>query len=169
VDAPAPERIESKNPLPLTLGVPSFSTGNDLEGIGGWLILVAIGLAIAPFMLMKGIYIDLHVFYGGQFQVGLALKPGLAALILFEAVSNSVFLLGLIALNVLFYRKQRTFPACMITYLAFNCAVILFDHVGALHYSPHTSATAALRSVIGTLVWIPYYLRSERVKVTFKN
>lgn len=164
---PLPPQIETTDPSPQAFGVPSFSTGSDLEGIGGWLILVALGLAAGPFLLVRGIYTDLHFLYGGQFQSGLARYPGLVALILFEAVSNSIFLLGLIALNFLFYRKKRTFPGWMITYLAFNCSIILIDHLGALRYSPHTASTALVRSIVGVLIWIPYYLRSERVKVTF--
>lgn len=146
-----------------------FSTGSDLEGIGGWLVLVAAGLAMGPFILLNGIYTDLRVFYGAQFQAGLARYPGLAALVLFEAVSNSIFLLSLILLNVLFYRKKRAFPGWMIAYLAFNCAVIVIDHIAALLYAPHAQMFAVLRSVVGSLVWIPYYLRSERVKMTFVN
>lgn len=169
IDAPAATPIESPDAPPLTLGVPMFSTGSDLEGIGGWLILVAIGLGVGPFILLNGIYSDLRVFYGAQFQAGLAPHPGLAAFILFEAVSNSVFLLALIALNFLFYRKKKSFPGWMIAYMAFNCAVVVVDHLIALRYNSHAGPIAALRSVMGTLVWIPYYLRSERVKVTFIN
>jgi Protein of unknown function (DUF2569) len=169
IDSPAATNIESPDVPPPALGVPTFSSGNDLEGIGGWLILVALGLGIGPFVLLNGVYSDLRVFYGAQFQADLAPYPGLATFILFETVSNSVFLLALIALNILFYRKKKSFPGWMIAYLAFNCAVIVVDHLVSLRYNSHASPSAAIRSVVGTLVWIPYYVRSERVKVTFIN
>ncbi len=167
LEAPAATPIEPLAVPPPAFDVPIFSTGRDLEGIGGWLILVALGLGIGPFVLLNGIYSDLRVFYGAQFQAGLAPYPGLATFILFEAVSNSVFLLALIALNILFYRKKKSFPGWMIAYLAFNCVVILVDHLVSLRYNSHAAPNAAIRSVVGTLVWIPYYLRSERVKLTF--
>ena len=87
--------------------------------------------------------------------------------LLFEAVSNTIFLFALIVLNVMFYGKKRAFPRLMIAYLAFNCVVILIDHFGALRYNPHAGSLAVLRSVVGTFVWIPYYVVSERVKATF--
>jgi hypothetical protein len=146
-----------------------FSTGSDLEGIGGWLILVAIGLGVAPFILFKGIYSDLLVLYGDQFQVGLSQKPGLAALVLFESVSNSIFLIAMLSLNVLFYRKKRAFPGWMIAYLAINSALILIDNIFALRYSPQAQMSGVIRTVVVSLIWIPYYLHSERVKVTFVN
>lgn len=150
-------------------GVPTFSTGSDLEGIGGWLVLVAVGLAIGPFILMNGIFRDLHILYGAQFQAGLTRLPGLASLILFEAASNSIFLCSLVALNILFYRKKKAFPGWMIAYLAINCAVILIDHFAATRYAPHAQISGVVRSIVVSLVWIPYYLRSERVKATFVN
>src|ERR1700689_4309791 len=82
--APAPEATPA--PVPF---VPTFAMDPDLEGIGGWLILVAIGLAVAPFRSMHGIYVDLHVLYGSKFQYALSLHHGLAGLILYEAVTNS--------------------------------------------------------------------------------
>ncbi len=165
VAAPPPPSTETAVPY----GVPTFSTGSDLEGIGGWLILVALGLAVAPFNLLKGIYADLRILYSPQYQVGLSMKPGLASLILFEAVSNSVFFLALIVLNFFFYRKKKAFPGWMITYLAFNCAVILLDHVAVLRYNHSSQMLTVVRSLVVSLVWIPYYLRSERVKATFVN
>jgi hypothetical protein len=161
------EPVQSNETLPQSSGIPTFSTGNDLEGIGGWLILVALGLAVSPFILINGIVKDLHVLYGAQFQTGLARLPGLASLILFEAASNSIFLFGLIALNVLFYRKKKAFPGWMIAYLSINCAVILIDHFVAMHYTPHSQMLSVIRTIIGAGVWIPYYLVSERVKITF--
>jgi hypothetical protein len=167
VSVPEPAPIQAQDSSPEQSWAPTFSTGNDLEGIGGWLILVAIGLAIGPFTLLYGVFTDLQVFFGARFQAGLAHLPGLTSLILFEAVSNTIFLFALIVLNVMFYGKKRAFPRLMIAYLAFNCVVILIDHFGALRYNPHAGSLAVLRSVVGTFVWIPYYVVSERVKATF--
>ncbi len=147
--------------------VPTFSFEPGLEGIGGWLILVAIGLAIAPLRSIYGIFIDLHVLYGGQFQSFLDARPGFAGLLLYELVTNTVFLIALALLNVLFYRKNSSFPWVMIGFLASSATAVLIDDVVTRHYLPSHLPIAALQGIVVCAVWIPYYLRSRRVKATF--
>jgi hypothetical protein len=147
--------------------VPSFSMGKDLEGLGGWLILVAIGLALSPLSCVHGMIVDLRVLYGSSYQIHLSAHPGLAALVLYEAATNTIFLVAIVALNLLFYLKKKAFPFWMISYLACHLVLILFDHIAALRFYPHSSPTSLLESLVGTAIWIPYYLRSERVKATF--
>jgi hypothetical protein len=146
---------------------PRFSSGSDLEGIGGWLILVAIGLAVMPLRSIHGIYTSLQIMYGVKYQNWLSMYAGLAGLILFEAVTNTVYLIALIALNILFYGKRRQFPGLMITYLAMHLGLNIIDHVAALHFFPHHSVLALVQTAAYVAVWIPYYITSERVKVTF--
>ena len=88
-------------PAQPVIASPMFSTGSDLNGIGGWLILVAIGLAISPFIMMHGVYTDLRILTGDRYQAGLALRPGLAGLVMFEAITNTLFLAAVVCLNVL--------------------------------------------------------------------
>jgi hypothetical protein len=147
----------------------AISPRSDLQGIGGWLILVAIGLAFSPFQCLHGVYVDLRVLYGVGFQLGLASQPGLAFLVLFEAATNSIFLIGLIGLNLLFYRKKRAFPVWMIAYLAIHMGLILIDEVLAMLFGSHAGLSAVAGGVIQAAIWIPYLLKSERVKATFVN
>ena len=149
------------------LAVPMFATGNDLEGIGGWLILVAVGLGIGPLVSLSGVIRDLLMLYGAKYQNVLAARPGIAGLVLYEAVTNSIFLVALVALNILFYKKKRSFPSLMITFLASQLAFVLIDHLAARALQPSTGLAGVFRSLAGAVIWIPYYLRSERVKATF--
>ena len=100
------------------LSTPTFATDSDLKGIGGWLIVHAIGLGIAPFVSLVAVYTDLRILNAASYQAGLNARPSLAVLILFEASTNFIMLLGLIALNVLFYRTRRSFPRWIITAIA---------------------------------------------------
>ncbi len=145
-----------------------FTVRSDLNGIGGWLILVALGLAIVPFNSLHGMYRDFRLLFGGSRAV-LESFHGLAALILFEAITNTIFFFSLIGLNILFYRKSKAFPGWMITFLCGQLLVVLVDHLAAMRFSPSANAISLLRSFVGAALWIPYYMRSIRVKETFVN
>jgi len=157
---------ESQGTVP---AAPMFATGTDLEGIRGWLILVAVGLGIGPLVSLSGAIRDLLLLYGAKYQSTLAARPGVAGLVLYEAVTNSIFFVALVALNFLFYKKRKSFPALMITFLGSQLALVLIDHLAARALQPSTGLAGVLRSLVGAVIWIPYYLRSERVKATFVN
>jgi len=156
-------------PIASTIAPPMFATDTDLEGIGGWLIPTVIALALGPLIALRGIYTDLHVLYGSVFQTHLASRPGIALLILFEAATNAIFLIALIGLNVLFYRTRRSFPGWMIAYLIVALCVTLLDHLFTLHFYPAVKWTAVFQRLVGALIWVPYFLQSQRVKQTFVN
>lgn len=150
------------------MGRPAFTTDIGLKGIGGWLIVHAIGLAIAPFVCLAGVVSDLRILNGAAYQAGLQAKPTVALLVLFEASTNVIMFLALIALNVLFYRKRRSFPRWIITFFVAAFAVTLCDHVWAAHFLPTTWA-AVLQRFVAAAIWIPYFLQSRRVEQTFVN
>ena len=152
----------------------SFDHRNDLEGIGGWLILPAIGLAVAPFIALHGIFIvDMPVLTGSRYQAYLSDHPRFVGLLIFEIMVNSFFLLGSLGLNFLLYKKKRIFPKCIIGYLAIQLCLILADHLGVIALLPSADSSGGLKDVFrafsGAAIWIPYFLTSQRVKATFVN
>lgn len=170
--AAQPMPVENADPHSASDAPPIFQAalltgGTHLEGIGGWLILVAIGLAVGPFSCLHGLYIDLRVLYLSQYQIAFAGRSGLLLLVLFEAATNTIFVIALVALNLLFYRKRKLFPGGMIVYLSGHLVLVLSDHLGAMHYNVHTSAVDVVRGTVSAAIWIPYFLVSERVKATF--
>jgi Protein of unknown function (DUF2569) len=146
---------------------PMFAFTNDLEGIGGWLILVAIGLAVGPFFRIHGVNTDLRFLFTDRYQAALHTRPGMQVLFFYELVSNSFFLILYLLLNVLFYAKRRIFPSFMIFNLAAAFVVLLIDHIWATHYSPRTTWLHVIQSLIPACIWIPYFFASSRVKQTF--
>ena len=159
-------------PLPQEITPPSFAMTEDLQGISGWLILVAIGLVVAPFvMLYTVVTVNIPFLYQAKHQTFLANHPALAALLLFEVVSNTVFILCVAALNYLFFTRRKGFPAYFILYMAVHFLVLLIDTLVAHALAPtaklDSSFASLARTLVSGLVWIPYMLVSRRVKLTF--
>ena len=147
----------------------------DLEGLSGWLILVGIGLVVSPFMILSStLGTHLPILIGAQHREFLRTHPGLHALIAFVAITNLVFVAVLAALNYLFFTKKRSFPTFIILYFVFHLIVIVADPVlghillPSIALSTSTISNIA-RALAGAALWVPYFLCSRRVKVTFVN
>ncbi|WP_045521337.1 DUF2569 domain-containing protein [Neobacillus niacini] len=96
--------------------------------------------------------------------------------VIYEVALNIFTMIFSICLLVLMLRKSRRFPALMIFY--FISAVILHSidsFIGNLIYSDLPNLAqgeipyieGVLRAVVQAAVWVPYFIRSKRVKVTF--
>lgn len=150
-----------------------------LEGIGGWLILVAIGLMITPIRVAFGLFNDVFpAFTGGAWEKlttagSPAYHPLWAPLLITETAGNILFILFSLAILFFFFRKKRGTPLLMIIFLLSNLAFVAVDHLMAMKIPvvaamPDESTPAEIiRLAIACAVWVPYFLRSKRVKNTF--
>lgn len=174
------ETFESDTPLAMSVDGPTFTPmllddDRHLEGIGGWLILVALGVVLTPVtLLFSMVKTYLPLFTTPHIWEILQTQPRLHALVMFEAASNIIFFLISLALLYLFFQKKRSFPTFYIIFLVLHAVVLVADLVFAYIIVPNATMSpqlmaAALRSVVGAMVWIPYMLLSRRVKVTFVN
>jgi hypothetical protein len=171
-EASAPQEavVSAAAPVPQPAEyTPAFRMDNDLTGIGGWLILVAIGLGIGPLVRLFGIVTDSQLLFNGRFQAAMQLKPGLEAIVFYELVTNSFFLVYILMLNFLFYSKRRSFPMFMIFLLAAQFVTMLIDHLWASRFSPSSQVFSVLQALVAAAIWIPYFLNSIRVEQTFVN
>lgn len=167
-DIAAPS-IEPAGPIATYSNLQTTSNGGDLEGIGGWLVLVAIGLAIAPFTCLHGLFTDLRALFGANYSGLFSSGPGIAILFLFETATNTVFLVAALVLNVMFYRKKRGIPVWMSTYLIAHFVAILIDQVGSQLLLGHSHPGEITNSFLGMAIWVPYLVRSRRVEATFTH
>ena len=161
--------LQSAAPNAAAVSVPAFTTDTDLVGIGGWLIPHVLGLAIAPLFCMTAIFQDFRVLADPRLQAGLAARPGIATLLLFEGSTNVIMLMALIGLNVLFYRTRRSFPRLMITFLIGAFILTLVDHLWTMRFHSSITWTGVFQRLVAALIWVPYFLRSRRVEQTFVN
>ncbi len=153
--------------------------GQQPTGVGGWLVLVAIGLVLAPFRILFQLAQDiLPVFTNGAWEIltdpaSASFHPLWAPLIVFELVGSVVFVAASIAALVLFARRSPLFPRAMVWYYLSNLGFIAADFF-ALDLIPAVAGTQdsvasqdLLRSMLATAIWVPYMYRSRRVKNTF--
>ena len=148
----------------------------NLQGIGGWLILVAIGLCIAPISLIIQLaqgasgWFSAQVWQATTMPSGNAYHPLFAPLLLFELMAN-IATLGIIGLTLsLFFARRREFPNVYIFLLICRMAILLIDEmVGAKipAIAAGVDSKALLQTLVAIMIWCPYMLISKRVKSTF--
>ncbi|WP_180147269.1 DUF2569 domain-containing protein [Desulfoluna butyratoxydans] len=151
----------------------------DLEGLGGWLILVGIGIILCP---LRGIAFILptyvKLFTNGSWEMlttpGTEAYNSLWAPILIGEISINVAMIlvwGFIAF--LFFSKKENFPKWYIGIILFTTAFILADAFSIKLVMPDEpifdpdTVKEFSRSLIVTFIWVPYMLTSKRVKATF--
>jgi hypothetical protein len=154
-------------------------TTDEKKGLGGWLILVGIGLVIAPLRLLYT-YVPLYqpIFTDGTWEAlttagSQAYDPLWQPLLTGEIAFNISMLVASLGLLYLFFTKHHRFP---LVYIAISAISIIFIPLDAWACSfvlpnepildPQTTKDFA-RALIAGLIWIPYMLLSERVKATF--
>ena len=148
-------------------------------GLGGWLVLVALGLILNPIRLL----VFLVQTYPPIFQTGAweaLTTPGSesyhqlwAPLLIFEVAGNIAVIVASLALLVLFFRRSRHFPKLFVAFALINLVFVILDAwLGSLvitdepMFDPVTARELG-RSLIAVLVWVPYMFRSRRVRNTF--
>lgn len=155
---------------------PDGARDGSLDGIGGWLLLLAVGLTLRPFVfgaqllqLADAVSIDKWAAlttYGSSHYNALW-----APLLLFELAVNSMQLVFSLLLLVLFFRRRSSFPRAAILIL-FASVVLVMGDLMLASLLPTISTTSediarVVRTALGAIIWSAYLLRSRRVKSTF--
>ncbi len=149
---------------------------NDLNGIGGWLILPAIGIIVQPFVIGASLYQSSSSYSASTWQNltgNDAVSPYLIPWLLFELVGNIGLLVVSIGLLVLFVRKRTSVPMVYLGYSVFTVIFLGLDLIVASliqieDAAPSTRENAELlRAMVVTVLWGSYFMLSERVKATF--
>jgi len=145
------------------------------EGIGGWLILIVIGLIVTPFRLGYEVIMNMVPLISSPNILALN-SPDLTNLIYFEIFGNLIFALYSILLLFLLFSKNKLFPKLLIFYFVTNFAFIMLDLFLASQISviQHTETDASVikeifKSSFNLIIWVPYLILSKRVKNTFVN
>jgi hypothetical protein len=149
------------------------------RGIGGWLVLPAIGLTISPFFQLFGLLTDvLPAFEKPTWEAltipgGELYHPSTAALLSFEVAANICLIVFSVYLIYLFWNKSRQTPDLMVMWIAATALVIAIDTLWSMQI-PFIADNMdpsffkdMIRSLVAAAIWIPYFMFSKRVKNTF--
>ncbi|MCP9495012.1 MAG: DUF2569 domain-containing protein [Pyrinomonadaceae bacterium MAG19_C2-C3] len=152
---------------------------NTSEGIGGWLILVAIGVVISPLRLLAftvGTYPE--IFSSGAWQIlttpsSEAYNPMWAPFLVGEILINTGLILASLYMAYLFFSKKTNFPKWYIGIACFSLVFVIIDAFAMKLVMPDEpifdsdTIKELLRSLFAVIIWVPYMLVSKRVKATF--
>ncbi|MDG0813776.1 DUF2569 domain-containing protein [Cohnella rhizosphaerae] len=151
----------------------------ELSGLGGWLILIQIGLYLTLIQLVIQIVQFTIPSFDSEMWDALTSKEAdfyhalWKPTILLEAVFN----LGMFAFTVIclamMYMRNRLFPKLMIVYYSVSLLIGIVDYALVQAISTDmeldldNSLRDTFRGVVTCAIWIPYFLRSKRVAHTF--
>ena len=150
-----------------------------VSGLGGWLILIQIGLWFTLVMLLAQISQSVLPILNTETWEILTSKdsgyyhPLWGPMIIFEAIYNILFLLFTVYVIVAFYRKKAILPRLMIIFYSLSLTVGIVDSLllsqipMARELADGSSIRDIARSAIACAIWIPYFIKSERVQNTF--
>jgi predicted neutral ceramidase superfamily lipid hydrolase len=152
---------------------------SSISGFGGWLVLVQIGLYMTFFLqIVQLLQYSLPALGAGTWDV-LTSKdselydPLWGTVIVFEAVYNVFFLVFTAFIMIQFYRQKASLPLLMIIFYGLSLLIGILDYVLlaqiplAQELEDGSSIKDLVSSLFTCLIWIPYFIRSVRVKNTF--
>jgi hypothetical protein len=153
---------------------------NGPIGIGGWLLLPALGLIATPLVMGFGFYKDLlpalkpDVWNAVTDPNSAAYNFWWGPVIVYEALVNLGLFIFTLWLSWTFFTKSKRAPKLFVIWLAAIAGTEIVDHLlttqipaTADKSSDLAGVRGLVRSFINAAIWIPYFLRSERVKNTF--
>ncbi len=149
------------------------------QGLGGWLILLGLGVALSPIRMGVEVFTTYAnlVSSGAWAALGSAESdhyiPFWQPLLVVEMFINAALIVAWIYMASQFFMKKAKFPRLYTAVILFTIAFLLLDAwafsflmPGGEIFDPDTTKTI-IRTVISALIWIPYLRVSKRVKATF--
>lgn len=141
------------------------ATPSGPSGIGGWLILPAIGVVLTPLALA----VSLAVVAGNMGNI----SGRVTGYLTFNMAIDLLLLIYAVIVAVLFFKKRKAAPGAYINLLVFSVLTSVASIIIALALGIHefieTDIKAMAKGAVGCAIWIPYFKRSIRVKNTFTD
>lgn len=155
------------------------ATANQPKGLGGWLILVGGGLIFGLIKLIVTL-IAIYKPLMNDFELkelsdinSPAYIPNFSLLLYAEALVNTFIILLSVYLIYLYFKKKNTFPKYYIFITLFVIITIPIDAYLTSIVFPEEdmfdkdTVKSFFQSLFSGAIWIPYMVKSKRVKNTF--
>lgn len=141
-----------------------------LEGLGGWLIPVGIGIVVNPILfLVVIIVIHIPLILNGTLSIVYYSDSTKFFIILYELGVNIAALVYSVFILVLFFTKKKSFPRHYIIFTIYNFVILLVDTIIGNKLWSDGDYTDVARVLVSGAIWCTYMLKSWRVKNTFVN
>ena len=137
----------------------------NYKKIGGWLILVAIGLVLSSISVL--LYLISDVLPAFSAVPSSQLSGELRIYLFLDLVLNISLLVYIVYVIVMFFKRSTAIAKLVISLYILNFAFIIMDRFVFKSISESQWTFVIIHSVVSSLIWIPYFLISKRVKGTF--
>ena len=157
---------------------------SKLKGIGGWLILIAIGVTTSPFLAIAENYATYSIVFNAETWEYLTNEhssghiPYYSIAAITELIASTAMNIVMFYLIYLFYKIKSEFPVFYIGFifaifvlnlLSLYSTLLLYPDATIKELFDFETIKVLGRSVFAILIWVPYMARSVRVKNTFIN
>lgn len=163
----------------------SYSHLQTYDTIGGWLVIVAIGVCLSPITLiiqLAGILPDelkSNYFVYLFDSESTAYNPWRGVYVLISQSSNIFIVVASIFLIFIMFKRKNSFRPYFVAIKLFNASLLIIDLFVLYKISNESSlednnninkeTTSTIRTIISYAIWVPYVWYSERSKHTFTN
>lgn len=140
--------------------------------IGGWLYLAGIGQVLSPIFNLMNLKKLADAFSTANWKEISSRDASVVISIIYEVIAQSFMAIFSLWLLILFLSHAKNFPRMFISYIII---VFVIEVLGIAIVAVSPMATQFLDQAIGRaisalilgLIWIPYFMKSKRVKKTF--
>ncbi len=154
------------NPMPR-------SSSPEYMNIGGWLILPAIGIILAPSLFALGLVFN-DYYNDSIFDMILdshneEYNPTMGIIYILDYSFDLILFAYSILILFIFFKKRSSLPILIIIYYGFNFSFITIMVLLSKNYTVEiiSEPSDMITALVACVIWIPYFLISDRVKNTF--
>lgn len=161
-----------------------FNFNPNYSSIGGWLVLLGIGITLNPLLLLYAIYSE----YSTEMNVNYLIyffdpessyfNPIKGYYAYFIAAANTCLFVFSILVVIVFYQKKTQFRLYFVIFRTFNAVFLIVNLIILYHFYGDSSdiservlltkeTTSTIKVIVQACIWVPYVWFSERSRYTF--